>query len=493
MAVSSLTSIVPVASDVGYLRLPVGFSPPSKKFVGLLAAQNDPMLRTIETVVVRVEKRQPAIVQAAKAAKGKKAHKKIADLPVSSEPAVVEWEIEFEDTVLFPEGGGQPADQGTATLFPSAKSIKIENVIRRDLDAIHFISLPPDADPSTEGWAPGSRVRLDLDWERRRDHMQQHTGQHLISGIFEQELGILTHGWSLTATGACYVDFLTPPTQEQIEHVSRRCRDLIAENRRITVDIRLDSERPGSMPTDYQEGVVRYVEIENLEVNPCCGTHAPTLSFLNAVHIFPGYQTISAPARSRVFFVVGDRVLLSLASYHQTAKAAAMHLGCGIDELASRVDKLLVARREDKRREKVLRADAVRALASDLTSAMKDSHGIMAATLHRAEESTDIDFLVAVLQEFKPPVDTEGTPVPWLVILSGGEIISESSSASPGGCLLMSGSSDVTIMKAGDLLKISLGHKLKGGGKGRWQGKLTGGWFRSDLVRLDQVLNDATW
>ncbi|KAJ3171080.1 hypothetical protein HDU88_008114 [Geranomyces variabilis] len=472
-----------------YLLLPSTFQPPSKRFVGLLACQADPFLRTLDTKIVRVE-RAPTDATAGGKAAGKKKEKKPA-----AANSLVEWHFEFEDTVLFPEGGGQPCDHGTVEIIGTANKVSFEKVVRIGLDAVHCAFLPADVDPSAEGWVPGAAVRMELAWNRRRDHMQQHSGQHLISAIFEQELQIETHGWSLTGEGACYVDLLKEPTQEQIDYVNKRANQLIAEGRKVTVEVKLDAEheRPGSMPGDYKDGVVRYVSIDKLEVNPCCGTHYPSLSFLQTIFIFPGVQQISGPSRSRMYFAIGDRVLSALATYHATLKDIAGQLACGLLESPARLTQVLAQKKDALRREKVLRVDALRALAADLTASLELVNGVLVGRLHREDESTDVDFLVSLIQDaFKPPAKEDGSAAEWLVIVSGGAFSAAGKEASgTGGCLVMVGSSDALVKKGGDGLKTRLGGKLKGGGKGRWQGKVTGAWIKSDMALLDEVLREA--
>ena len=83
-------------------------------------------------------------------------------------------EVVCADTVLFPEGGGQNTDRGTINDVP------VLSVTRRGTEAVHLVSPPVD-------WSPGTVVTQRLDWARRWDNMQQHTGQHLVSAILENE------------------------------------------------------------------------------------------------------------------------------------------------------------------------------------------------------------------------------------------------------------------------------------------------------------------
>ena len=83
-------------------------------------------------------------------------------------------EVVCADTVLFPEGGGQNTDRGTISDVP------VLSVSRRGTEAVHLVSPPVS-------WSPGTVVRQRLDWGRRWDNMQQHSGQHLVSAVLERE------------------------------------------------------------------------------------------------------------------------------------------------------------------------------------------------------------------------------------------------------------------------------------------------------------------
>ena len=83
-------------------------------------------------------------------------------------------EVICKDTVLFPEGGGQNSDRGTIN------SVAVLSVTRRGTEAVHLVSPAVD-------WVPGTACSQSLDWARRWDNMQQHSGQHLVSAVLERE------------------------------------------------------------------------------------------------------------------------------------------------------------------------------------------------------------------------------------------------------------------------------------------------------------------
>jgi Ser-tRNA(Ala) deacylase AlaX len=409
-------------------------------------------------------------------------------------------------SVIFPEGGGQPPDYGTLTLqSPYAQSVVIVDAFRRQLDAVHVVRFSASTDPTTNGWRVGAQVHVEVDWDRRiyrksqffffSHHlfldlncfpdMQQHTGQHVLSAVFEHELNFKTVGWQLSqSTQPSYVDLERAPTDDDVSFVVRRCNEVIQATTSVRISLQLESdhERPDTLPEDYRDGVVRYVTIDGLDRNPCCGTHFPSLAFLGSIFIFPGFARISGPTRFRIFFVVGNAVLQQISMAHSIIKDVGSILDCGASAVPERVGQLHKARKDGLARERALKAEACRALALDLVSSLRDINGIQIGHLHREEEGTDIEFLNAILNAFRP----SQTTTKWLVTLSGGAF-----SNGNGGCLVVASSEEALVAKAAELVRTQFQGRVKGGGKGRWQGKVLGNWERGDRKLLSQIIQDA--
>jgi alanyl-tRNA synthetase len=315
--------------------------------------------------------------------------------------------------------------------------------------------------------------------------MQQHTGQHVISAIFEHELKNETVGWQLSQSNQrSYLDLERSPTEDDIAFVVRRCNVLIwaATRVRVSVQPEMDHERPDTLPDDYRGGVLRYITIVDLDRNPCCGTHHPSLAFLGSLFIFPGVTRMSGPTRFRLFFAVGDAMVQNLAAAHSMLKDIGTVLECGPSDILQRVVQLQKAKKDRVSHEKVLKAEASRALALDLGSSLCDMNGTQAAYLHREEENTDIEFLSMILHAFRPPTTK------WLVVLASGPFAPSNES---GGCLLLASSDEGLVKKTSELVKTAFQGRVKGGGKGRWQGKVVGGWERGDQKLFGQILQEA--
>lgn len=165
-----------------------------------------------------------------------------------------EWNVILQDTVLFPEGGGQPSDQGWISLhFLEGKPrFKVIDVRRNEEKVVvHKVVTPADVQLSsliTNKMSEGGETdaSIELDWERRFDHMQQHSAQHLISAIAERELGWDTSSWWL-GSDKCNVEFeakmlpdgspALPITPENIIELERRTNSIIRSHQPMTVII----------------------------------------------------------------------------------------------------------------------------------------------------------------------------------------------------------------------------------------------------------------
>ncbi|GAA5879029.1 hypothetical protein JCM16303_001274 [Sporobolomyces ruberrimus] len=487
----------PSLTPQSYLDLK--FALPEKRYVGCLACQRDPLLETLVATVLRCDKVEKALPAAAK---GKKAKK---DAP----PAPVEdlWELELDDTVAFPTGGGQPTDTGSIVPLDAngspieSESAFIREVVRRNLDAVHFVSKP---------FPTGSKVLVRVDMTRRTDLMSLHTAQHLLSAVLERDYGLDTISWSLQDyPEPCYIELPRVPTPEEIQKVQDRCNRVIHERREVKVRMELVSEETGvelneKAPGDYKDAegsrapVQRTVIIDGLDENPCCGTHYPDLSWLRSLFISP-YTTPIRGTNCRLYFVAGPRVLNFLSSSHQFARSAALEAGCNQSDLADRVGGMVSSLAELKRKEKRMKEEIAGHVAKELwenaavpTNEEGGIDAVLAGLSFREEESTNsLDFLSLVSIDLTArynALEPSSSARKYLFILASGD--TPGSSEPTNGAILILGSEDL-VVKAGKLTAEKLAGKVKGGGKGRWQGKLTDKWVAGDREKLEKVLEDT--
>lgn len=287
-----------------------------KQIVGNLACQKDTYLRSLKATVLRCD-------------------------PIGNE----EFEIETSDSVIFPLGGGQPSDSG------KINSVPVHNAERRGLNAIYY----------TKEAIPLGEAIITVDWDRRWDHVQQHSGQHLLSAILEHEHKIDTLSWKL-GTESSYIEIPMTPSKDLLAKVEKRCNDLISEGRKVNIQI--TDERPDTLPDDYKGGVVRVIEIEGIDKNPCCGTHVSTLSHLNALKILH-----TAPIRgtnTRVFFVVGKRVLTEFHKTYEINKTLGATLSATPETLVERANAVLEQNKQLKHALKATKITTAKLIATNV-------------------------------------------------------------------------------------------------------------------------------
>ncbi|CAL4154820.1 unnamed protein product [Meganyctiphanes norvegica] len=207
------------------------------------------------------------------------------------------FEVTFEDTVLFPEGGGQPDDHG------SVNDAMVLRVIRRGGEAVHYL------DKNIE---VGSQVKQVVDWTRRHDHMQHHSSQHLITAVADNKYNYATTSWYL-GDSICYIEMDTPqikPEEMKVieDEVNQKIRNCTPVN--ITEydaqDPQLREVRTRGLPDDVV-GPVRVVTIEGVESNMCCGTHVRNLADLQAIKLT--HTEKGKGNKTLLYFLAGSRVI----------------------------------------------------------------------------------------------------------------------------------------------------------------------------------------
>ena len=169
------------------------------------------------------------------------------------------YEVVLSDTAFYPEGGGQPADRGTVG------PVNVLDVKRRNGKILHITDAPLE---------PGMTVHGVLDWERRFDHMQQHSGEHILSGLVHAQFGYDNVGFHMNDE-VVTVDFNGPITWEEAMELEDKVNAYIwtdAESRELYPS----EEELKAM--DYRskielKGKVRLVEYPGADLCACCGTH----------------------------------------------------------------------------------------------------------------------------------------------------------------------------------------------------------------------------
>ncbi|GJE84981.1 alanyl-tRNA editing protein [Phanerochaete sordida] len=438
--------------------------------VGLLACQRDPLLRELATTVV-----SSRLAEAPPQPKRAKKDKSGAPPP----PATPLLEVLLHDTVLFPEGGGQPSDIGLLT-SADGHVWDVAEVKRIGGHAVHYVKVvEKTVEDALAVFTTGAKVHVqlgDAGLQRRLDHMCMHTSQHLLSAVLEQRYQLDTLSWSLTAYPTpSYVEIPRAMTPDEIAAVQDECNRYVFEGRRVHIEVQeLDAEGKNyrtpskAIPDDYTGGVKRTVVIDGLDRNPCCGTHAPSLHNLQ-LFLLPHTDTLArgSAASARLLFLAGPRLLAHLAAAHTHLAAAAATLSCGAPQVPARVAQVVDERRRAAKRAEDLELELAAHLARDLLASADG-----AALVRRRHRTDDGANALAFLGAVATVCAVEAGTRPHTVVLSSAPPAQTPASTT---VVLVFGDDERRVKEVGDALKARLG--VKGGGKGmRWSGKFTGVW-----------------
>lgn len=273
--------------------------------------------------------------------------------------------IQLDTTIFYPEGGGQPPDLGFIERVPVVDVQEIDGRIW------HFVDISAGAEGclaalTREGLWTGARVHLRIDWQRRHYHMQQHTGQHLLSAVLEQDYGIHTLSFHL-GTEYCTIDVSAgSPADVPLAEIEAKVDGWIERD----VPVRVHYCPPEDLsafklrkkpPAD--EAVIRVVEVDGYDWSPCGGTHLDRTGQLRALKIL---SLERYKGKVRVYFASGGRALELLWKAYAEAKRAALLLGSGVEDVVARLEDSLEKATSSERKAKryaQLLAEAEAALA----------------------------------------------------------------------------------------------------------------------------------
>src|SRR4051812_578094 len=174
------------------------------------------------------------------------------------------WAVRLDRTAFYPTSGGQPFDTGLLTT-QSKSGVQLETAVEDvfeddDGEIWHRVSkiVPPDAE-----------VRGQIDAERRRDHMQQHTGQHLVSAAFIQLLNAKTMSFHLGEEVSTIDLDIASLTRGDIARVEHLANEVIAEDRAIAIRYatREQAQHMGMRKLPEREGEIRLIDIQEFDLN----------------------------------------------------------------------------------------------------------------------------------------------------------------------------------------------------------------------------------
>jgi len=245
--------------------------------------------------------------------------------------------VYLDRSAFYPTSGGQPFDVGV--LRPAegtGPELRVVDVIDEGERVAHVVAAEGHA------LAVGSRVRGQLDWHRRFDHMQQHTGQHLLSAVFQEQLGMSTlsvHFGTEAATLDLDAGSLSP---EQLAGVEDRANAVVFENRPVTASVEENAAALRKQST--RTGPLRVVSIAALDRSACGGTHVRHTGEIGPILLGRVERVRKA---ARVEFVCGSRATRRARAHHQALTRLGAALSTSVDSAVDVVSTRLAALERD--------------------------------------------------------------------------------------------------------------------------------------------------
>jgi alanyl-tRNA synthetase len=196
----------------------------------------------------------------------------------------------LDRTAFYPTSGGQPFDSGTLG------GAAVLDVVDEDGRVAHVLDAPISL----------GDVQGQVDWARRFDHMQQHTGQHLVSAVFEELFGISTVSFHMGAMVSTIDVSAAALDARQIERVEERCAEIVAEARPVAITFEDASGDLGLRKASERTGTLRIVSIGGLDRSACGGTHVRSAAEIGPLQI---RKLEKIRGTTRVEFVCGLRAV----------------------------------------------------------------------------------------------------------------------------------------------------------------------------------------
>lgn len=228
----------------------------------------------------------------------------------------------LEETAFYPHGGGQPCDEGRINGVP------VLDVISEEENVLHKV-----ASPLGEG-----TLSCEVDWQRRFDHMQQHSGQHLLSAVCRDLYQAMTVSFHL-GTDYATIDVEQPElSPAQLAAIESEVNQQIYKNRTISSYF-VTEEELAKLPLVKQPKVtenIRIVEIQDVEYNACGGTHVSSTGEIGMIKLLKAEKQ---KGNTRIYFKCGYRALQEFNDSLKILGALSIKFNTGKDEIIDRVEK----------------------------------------------------------------------------------------------------------------------------------------------------------
>jgi alanyl-tRNA synthetase len=274
--------------------------------------------------------------------------------------------VALDRTAFYPTSGGQPFDTGVLG------TLRVVDVVDRDDGSIAHLVEPGtwNPEPGTSKLQPGMIVRGAIDWPRRFDHMQQHTGQHVLSAAFDRLFGVRTVSFHLGAAVST-IDLAREVAPADIATAEAEANRIVWEDRPVAIRF-VTAEEAARLPLRKEPvrgGTLRLIDVEQFDLSACGGTHVARTGGIGIVAVaswerFKGGQ--------RIEFLCGGRALGRWRTLRDTVASAVRQLSVLPEELPAAIERLQVDAKEQRRSILALQSELARFRAGELAATAEE-------------------------------------------------------------------------------------------------------------------------
>jgi alanyl-tRNA synthetase len=225
--------------------------------------------------------------------------------------------VYLDRTAFYPTSGGQPFDLGSLGGAP------VVDVVDEGERVAHLLATP------IAGPAVGDTVHGDVDWQRRFDHMQQHTGQHLLSAVFADLFGYETVSVHFGTDRSSLDLDVGGIDAKRLGRAEQRANEIVWQNRLVSVSFEDATSASGLRKPPPREGTIRIVTIDALDRSACGGTHVRATGEIGAITL-RGVERVRKQAR--VEFLCGQRAIHQARADYEAISTIAQSVKASIAE-----------------------------------------------------------------------------------------------------------------------------------------------------------------
>ena len=261
--------------------------------------------------------------------------------------------VALDRTAFYPTGGGQPHDTGTLNDVPVLETISDGETIWHRLAA----PLPP-----------GAAAHGQVDWPRRRDHMQNHSGQHILSQALIATAGALTVAWRLSDHSLTIDLNQASLSDEQLATAEKLANQVVQQDLPISARFVSEQELPTLALRKQPDvaGPLRIVEIGDFDRVACGGLHVASTARVGLIKVLRAERR---GPETRIHFLCGQRALEDYGRKHELVRSLAGRFTCGEEELPQAVERLQAQADSNFKALRAVQAELVTAEAARLAAA----------------------------------------------------------------------------------------------------------------------------